>query len=87
MDEQKLQLTKEEKELVINELAERMKDMVYMNAKVKAREVVEQALRMKLNSDEKVVVTYEFEFVFNDIIQIVGRRRRKRKDRWRSLTL
>jgi len=78
MDEQKLQLTKEEKELVINELAERMKDLVYMNAKARAKEAVEQALRMKLDPDERIVVTYEFKFTFNDIIQMVGKKRRKR---------
>jgi len=72
----KLVLTEEEKNAVVKELAERMKDLVYMNAEEKAEEVIDKILKENPHPHTKFRINYTFEFMLNDIIQIVGRIRR-----------
>jgi len=73
-------LTHEEKEAVISELAERMKDLVYMNARRQAEKVLNKILTTSPKPDQVFEVEYKFRFVFNDIIQILGRFRRSREE-------
>jgi len=72
----KLKLTPEEKEAIITELAERMKDIIYMNAREKAEEALDQILKDDLHPNDTIDITYNIRFVFNDILQILGRIRR-----------
>jgi len=72
----KLALTEEEKQAIIVELAQRMKDLVYMNAEEKAEEIIDKILKSNPHPHTKFRINYTFEFMLNDIIQIVGRIRR-----------
>ena len=75
----KLELTEEEKNAVIKELAERMKDAVYMNAEKKAEKAINKILKLKeLSPDEPIEIKYKFTFIINDVLQILGRVRRKK---------
>jgi len=74
----KLKLTSEEKNILITELAERMKDLVYMRAKDKAKEVTEKLLKTDFNPEDKIIINYQVEMVGTDILQILGRIRRKK---------
>lgn len=73
----KLKLTPEEKEAIITELAERMKDIIYMNAREKAEEALNDILKTDLHPNDTIEIDYKFQFIFNDILQILGRTRRK----------
>ena len=72
----KLKLTPEEKNAIITELAERMKDIIYMNAREKAEEALDQILEDSLSPNDIIDIDYNIRFVFNDILQILGRIRR-----------
>jgi len=72
----KLKLTKKEKEFLIEELSEKMKDVVYMNSRRRAKELVDKLQEMNLEPESKLEITYKIVFVFNDILQIVARVRR-----------
>ena len=76
---EKLQLTEEEKEALIEELAERMKDIVYMNARQRAEEAINQLLNMNVDPSESVWIYYKFQFSINEIMGIIGRLRRHKK--------
>ena len=73
----RLKLTPEEKEAIITELAERMKDIIYMNAREKAEEALNDILKADLHPNDTIEIDYKFQFIFNDILQILGRTRRK----------
>ena len=75
----KLQLTEEEKEALIEELAERMKDIVYMNAWQRAEEAINAILNMDVDPSESVWIDYKFQLSINEIIEFVGRLRRRKK--------
>jgi len=73
-----VRLTPKEKRLVIEEMAERMKDVVYMNALDQATRVYQQIPDYHWeNPDNKITVDYHFTFVVNDMLQIIGRKRRE----------
>ena len=77
----KLKLTKKEKNAVVKELAERMKDVVYMNAEEKAESAVNELLELDLSPDSSININYKITFLLNDILQILGRiKRQKRGD-------
>ncbi|MCS7387212.1 MAG: hypothetical protein NDF55_10885 [archaeon GB-1867-005] len=73
----RLNLTESEREAIIKELAERMKDIVYINAEKRAEEVIEQLLAMNLKPDSNITISYVIHFTFDDILQMLGRLRRK----------
>jgi len=81
----KLKLTPEEKNILITELAERMKDLVYMRAKDKAKEVTEKLLKTDLNPEDEIIINYRMEMVGTDILQIIGRIRRQ-EEKWNEAT-
>ena len=68
------------KDVVISELAERMRDIIYMTAEEKAREIVKSLEGVLMNGEDTIDVEYEFSFVVNDIFQIVGRAERESSD-------
>ena len=77
----KLKLTKKEKNAVVKELAERMKDVVYMNAEEKAEWAINRLLEVDLPPDSSININYRVTFLLNDILQILGRiKRQKRGD-------
>ena len=76
----KLKLTPEEKNAIITELAERMKDIVYMNAREKAEEALNDILEDIPSPNDIIEIDYNIRFVFNDILQILGRIRRKKQE-------
>jgi len=74
----RLNLTKSEREAIIKELAERMKDIIYINAEKRAEETLNEILSMNLKPNDPITIDYNIQFIFNDILQILGRIRRKR---------
>lgn len=76
-----LQLTDEERKAIVAELAERMRDLVYMNAEKKAEEALDRILKQAPTPDTVISVTYEVRFVFGDVLQILGRLRRREEER------
>lgn len=71
-------LLEKDQEKAIKELAERMKDVVYINAEKNARKVLTET-DPKLN-DDPISISYKIEITGSDIKQIVGRRKRGEKD-------
>lgn len=71
-------LTEEEREILTRELAERMKDLVFSNAKLRAREALTNLGDfLNLSSDYSFEVTYKFKFCAGDFQQILARKRRE----------
>jgi hypothetical protein len=73
----KLSLTPEEEEVVVKEISERLKDTVYMLAEVRARELVARIQEMEYDLGTRITVTYEIYLSVAELMQIVGRHRRK----------
>lgn len=72
------ELTQGEKAALIEEVAERMKDIVYLHAWEKAKEAINKALKYGfVDSNESIEITYTIKFIENDFRQIVARLRRK----------
>ncbi len=72
------ELSQDEYEFVIDEIAERIKDMIYMNIREKIKNKFDLHFKnLNFNGVDSLVIDYEFEFIFGDIQQIVGRIRRK----------
>lgn len=74
-----MKISNEEYELVVKELSERIKDVVFVNAeknvrKILTKERLEQLL--DLDGGSEVELNYVITFVVNDILQIIGRKRR-----------
>jgi len=76
----KLKLTPEERNAIITELAERMKDIIYMNAREKAEEALDDILKADPHPNDTVEINYKFQFIFNDILQMLGRIRRQKSE-------
>ena len=75
-----MKITPEEKRLLVKELAERMKDIIYMNAEQYAEELVDDILKKEPKPNDCLEVRYIFRFVYNDLRQIIGRIRRTAKE-------
>ena len=77
-----MKLTKQERLLVAKEVAERCKDAVFMNADQHSREIVglirDDEISTELQKNE-VVLHYHCQMCIGDILQIVGRYRRRKK--------
>lgn len=72
-------MTEEEKIIVKKEIAERMKDVVYMNADMKANKMLDNLPKdiMSYFSDDQIKITYTINLCVGDLQQIIGRERRK----------
>jgi hypothetical protein len=70
--------TKMEKELIADELYQRLLDLFYIHGKAKAMELVEQTIGIidENNTEDRVFLNYSLEMVSGDFIQIIGRHRR-----------
>jgi hypothetical protein len=76
----KIEMTEKEKEQVVRELGERIKDMIYMNLYRKVSQALDEILAMDLKPEEPLNITFSYGFVINDIIQMLGRIRRMKKE-------
>jgi len=79
-----LKLSDEEYEAIIKEIAERVRDIVFMNAERKVKQSLPKEEVEKLldsGNDIKVIsVVHRVEFVVGDLIQILGRLRRGKQN-------
>jgi hypothetical protein len=81
----KIEMTEKEKEQVIRELGERIKDLIYMNLHKKVSQALDEILAMDLKPEEPLTITFSYGFVVNDIIQMLGRiRRMKNEEEWKQ---
>ena len=71
-------LTEHEKNVIITELAERCKDVVYINAEKITRDCLEtmSGLHDLRKTDTPFAFTFRVEMLFGDILQVLGRERR-----------
>jgi len=82
-----MKMTKEEKEKVINEMAEMFKDVVYLNAHKRAKETVEKLCTMNMRDMDEITIDYSFKLT-KDIMDVFkGRIRRKDNERAKDLNL
>jgi len=79
----KLILTKDEREYLVKEIAERMKDLIFMDAIDNARKAVDILLADIEGKDVDTSLQFCIQFGYHlsvgDIVQIVGEYRRRRK--------
>lgn len=74
-----VKLTKKEKQTIVREMAERCKDIVYMNATRNVREVLNQLKFTDFRNNDKIEFTYYIGILVGDLIQILGREKRDPK--------
>lgn len=70
-------LSESERTLVETELSERLKDLVYMKSGEYGKRVLSDYNDTELDGNDTLRVTFTFEFIWNDILQIIGRDRRE----------
>jgi len=75
-------LPEEEKDVVVNEIYERWKDIVYMNAKGRIRETFERSVSVPstLTTDDDLYLSIRLHLVVGDIVQVLGRYRREKDE-------
>ncbi len=71
------QLTPKEEEALIEEMAERMIDVVCANALRRTRQILQDLQGEFLIPEDVVTIKYDVNFVANDLYQIIARERRK----------
>jgi len=72
----KLDLSEEEFDEVVREIAERVKDLIYMNLEERIRETLRDILKREFDENDSITFKWVLKILFNDIVQIVGRLRR-----------
>ncbi len=77
----KLKPTKNEFEVVVDELAERLKDMVYVEAQPQARHMLKQlnihkGIDESERDDNALEFTFKVGMILGDVRQIISRERR-----------
>ena len=74
------ELPEEEKQVVVNEIYERWKDVVYMNAKKCIRKIFEESVSVPstLTTGDEINLGVHLHLVVGDIVQVLGRYRRKK---------
>ncbi len=75
----KIKATKEERQEVRHEIAERLKDIIYGHAEEKAKEMFpDKAIDnfLNSNSEDAIGITLHIDMMCGDIQQIVARKRR-----------
>jgi len=70
-----LNINREEFDAIVNELAERVKDVVSMTAKHQAAFALRDIMEGPFEMDNKYTVTFPIEFSGGAILQILGRLR------------
>lgn len=75
-------VTEKETELIIDEMTKRMKDIVYVHAETKLRDLMKEFFEIMQHGRavDTYKTTYEVTFVFGDIEQIIGRIRREKNE-------
>ncbi len=73
-DGKKERISLEDFELLVQEFAERIKDIVFMQAAEHARDALTRLEYVKCDDD--IEVSYTVTFLVGDILQILGRKRR-----------
>lgn len=80
----RLRLSEDEKRYVIAEIAERIRDLIFMNAYNKTEEAINKLLENVKDEDVKpeyeFCISFNYSFIVNDLVQIVGRYRRGREE-------
>jgi hypothetical protein len=69
-------LSQDERDIVINEMARRVKDVIFMEAENAVRKELERIGDNELNPNDSIIFNYTVDTLFFDILQIVGRIRR-----------
>jgi hypothetical protein len=76
----RLNINDKERGFLIYELSERIRDLAYMNARKRAEEVLDNLLKTWKDKDvdpnTQVEVNLHYQFLVNDLIQILGRCKR-----------
>jgi hypothetical protein len=70
-------ISKKEREILVKEISERMKDIVYFSGDRRANQILENYDILSIDPDTKIIVDYKIEFLVNDLLQIISRVRRK----------
>jgi len=77
----RLILTEGEKEYLIKEIAERIKDLIFMNADSKVGEVMDVILAdiegKDVDTNQEFCIEFRYRLAIGDIVQIVGEYRRR----------
>ena len=77
----------ENREKIIKELAERMKDVIYVNCERKAEQVFDKIIMRSVDEGEdRLEITHTFTFVMNDLFQIAVRDERNKHDELRFIS-
>lgn len=76
----KLKLTHVEKRMIVEEIAERIKDAVFIRVDAVARQVLDAYLERlnELDPHTPIKITINAELLVEDILQILGRIRREK---------
>jgi hypothetical protein len=86
----KLVLSEDEKQHLVKELAERIKDLIFMKAHEQAEQAIGIVLKRvngeDMNPNETFTIEFRYEFAINDLVQIVGRYRRMKQGRASGFT-
>jgi len=79
----KLRFTSKEKELLVKELTERLKDVVYMTAEEHVRGLISYLDKedVEWRGNDRVTIEFNVEMSIYDLLQIIGRKRRKEAGR------
>lgn len=64
-------------EVIINELSERCKDVVYKKSLSIARQTINILKNVRMEGGDSIDLDYTITFIVNDILQIIGRIERK----------
>jgi len=78
-----IDFTEDEEEMVLDELAERLKNLVYMFARSKIEEAYQKLKDMSAchDGEDKITITVELGFIVNDLFEVVGGFRRNKEDK------
>jgi len=71
--------SKKEQEVIKSELSERIKDLTFIGINKKVDDIFENISKINYRKNDSIEIDYNFGFIFNDILQIVGRIRREIK--------
>ncbi len=71
-------LNKQEKKFLAIELENRLRDIFFMQSQKRIAEMVQKFSDLTFYEDEKIIFSYEITMLGFDILQIIGRNRRKK---------
>ena len=74
------EITEDEFNILVEEISERIKDIIYMDVKPKVRRILWNLVISNPYTDDKVEVKWTISFVIEDLIQIIGRIRRNKEE-------